>query len=84
MEKQINEMYAQINEHKNYLKDTDYKAIKEAEIGVRMDEAVRDRRQQARDEINRLEYEIELLTEQLEEQKNEQSQEVFHVDTPLR
>ncbi|MFA6770349.1 MAG: hypothetical protein WCR71_04175 [Bacteroidales bacterium] len=84
MEKQINEMYAQINEHKNYLKDTDYKAIKEAEIGVRMDEAVRDRRQQARDEINRLEYEIELLTEQLEEQKNEQSQEVFHEDTPLR
>lgn len=84
MRESINEMYAQINEHKNYLKDTDYKAIKEAEIGVRMDEAVRDRRQQARDEINRLEYEIELLTEQLEEQKNEQSQEVFHEDTPLR
>ena len=41
---------------------------------------IKDARQHARDEINRLEYEVELL----EEQQNEQSQEDFHENISLR
>ena len=73
MKKQINEMYAQINEHKSYLRQTDYKVIKEAETEYVMPNELKDRRQFARDEINRLEYEVELIIEQLEE--DEQNQE---------
>jgi len=66
-------MYAQINEHKSYLRQTDYKVIKEAETEYVMPNELKDRRQFARDEINRLEYEVELIIEQLEE--DEQNQE---------
>lgn len=67
MKKQINGMYAQINEHKNFLRETDYKAIKQAETDYRMSDEELEERQFARDEINRLTYEITLLEEQEDE-----------------
>lgn len=45
---------------------------------------LKEERQHARDEINRLEYEIELLVEQIEEQQNEQIEEDFHENISLR
>lgn len=45
---------------------------------------IKDARQHARDEINMLEYEIELLAEQLKEQQNEQIEEDFHENISLR
>lgn len=72
MQKQVNEKHAQINELRNYLRSTDYKAIKEAETGNVMPEEIRDSRQQARDGINELEYEISTLEETMEfEQEDE-------------
>lgn len=59
-------MYAQINEHRNFLSNTDYKVIKEAETSYVLTEDEREQRQNARDEINRLTYKITLLEEELE------------------
>ena len=67
MKKQINGMYALINERKNFLRETDYKAIKQAETDYRMSDEELEERQFARDEINRLTYEITLLEEQEDE-----------------
>lgn len=75
MKKQINGMYAQINEHKNFLRETDYKAIKQAETDYRMSDEELEERQFARDEINRLEYEVGILEEALEEARAEQPEE---------
>ena len=74
MKKQINEMFAQINEYKNYLRKTDYQVIKEAELGYEMSDAVRVDRQDARDEINRLEYEVSMLEEQLKNKKEDEDE----------
>ncbi len=72
MQKQVNEKHAQINELRNYLRSTDYKVIKEAETGYVMPEEIRDSRQQARDGISELEYEISTLEETMEfEQEDE-------------
>ncbi len=83
-QKEINSKQSSILGYKSYLRETDYKAIKEAETGVSMAIEIKDARQHARDEINRLEYEIELLAEQLEEQKDEQIEEDFHENISLR
>ena len=56
-------MYAQINEHRNYLNQTDYKVIKEAETEYTMPIELKDARQHARDEINRISYEVEKMEE---------------------
>ena len=74
MQKQVNEKHAQINELRNYLRSTDYKAIKEAETGVAMLSEVKDERQFARDEINRLEYEVSMLEEQLKNKKEDEDE----------
>ena len=84
LQKEINSKQSSILGYKSYLRETDYKAIKEAELGVKMAGDVKDARQHARDEINRLEYEVELLVKQLEEQQNEQNQEDFHENISLR
>lgn len=76
MKKQINEMFAQINEYKNYLRKTDYQVIKEAELGYEMSDAVRVARQDARDEINRLEYNISVLEEELRGLEDAQAEEL--------
>ena len=52
LQKEINSLQSGIIAHKTYLKETDYKAIKEAETGVAMLSEVKDERQFARDEIN--------------------------------
>ncbi len=74
MQKQVNEKHAQINELRNYLRSTDYKVIKEAETGYVMPEEIRDSRQQARDGISELEYEISLLEEQLKNKKEDEDE----------
>ncbi len=74
MQKQVNEKHAQINELRNYLRSTDYKAIKEAETGYVMPEEIRDSRQHSRDEINRLEDEISMLEEQLKNKKEDEDE----------
>lgn len=84
IQKEINSKQSNILGYKSYLRETDYKAIKSAELGIEMADDVKDARQHARDEINRLEYEVELLVEQLEEQQDEQIEEDFHENISLR
>ena len=68
----INELQAQILEHKSYLYETDYIVIRGQETGQGIPEEVKDMRKFARDEINRLESEIA----ELEKQFNQQSENV--------
>ena len=74
LQKEINSLQSSIIAHKTYLKETDYKAIKEAETGVAMLSEVKDERQFARDEINRLEYEVSMLEEQLKNKKEDEDE----------
>ncbi len=67
LQKEINSLQSSVLAHKTYLKETDYKAIKEAETGVAMLSETKDERQFARDEINRIEYDISVLKEELKE-----------------
>ena len=67
MKEEVNGMHALINEHKNYLSKTDYKVIKESETGELMDDNVKEARQHARDEIKRLDYQISILEEEIEQ-----------------
>ena len=67
LQKEINNLQSSVIAHKTYLKETDYKVIKEAETGVAMLSEMKDERQFARDEINRLEYEVSMLEEELKE-----------------
>lgn len=71
LQKEINSLQSRIIAHKTYLKETDYKAIKEAETGELMLPDIKDKRQHARDEINRLEQEVSILEEQLKNKKEE-------------
>jgi uncharacterized protein (DUF2164 family) len=64
--KRINEKYAEINEMKALLADTDYHVIKEAEGDYNVPQEILDARAFARAKINRLEEEIELLEEELQ------------------
>ncbi len=63
--KRINEKYAEINEMKALLAETDYHIIKEAEGDYNVPQEILDARAFARAKINLLEEEIELLEEEL-------------------
>ena len=63
--KRINEKYAEINEMKALLAETDYHVIKEAEGDYSVPQGILDARAFARAKINLLEEEIELLEEEL-------------------
>lgn len=65
--KEINKKYAEINELKAMLVNTDYHVIKEAEGGYSVPQEVIDERQDARARINVLEAEIEQLEADLED-----------------
>lgn len=60
----INELYAQIAEHKLYLQSTDYHRLKAAEGGYNVPQDVIEQSQHARDEIDRLRLEIETLIQE--------------------
>ena len=62
---EINKKYAEINEMKAILADTDYHVIKEAEGGYNVPQEILDARDFARSKINLLEEEIEALEEEL-------------------
>jgi len=63
--KRINEKYAEINEMKALLADTDYHVIKEAEGDYNVPQEILDARALARAKINLLEEEIVVLEEEL-------------------
>jgi uncharacterized protein (DUF2164 family) len=63
--KRINEKYAEINEMKALLAETDYHVIKEAEGGYNVPQEILDARVLARAKINLLEEEIEVLEEEM-------------------
>jgi len=63
--KRINEKYAEINEMKALLAETDYHVIKEAEGDYNVPQEILDARAFAREKINLLEEEIVLLEEEL-------------------
>ena len=65
---QINIFQSQILEHKSYLFSTDYVVIRNQETGQGIPEDVKDMRNFARSEINRLESEIAKLENQISEQ----------------
>ena len=69
---QIDKLQSQILEHKAYLYDTDYVVIRSQETGQGIPEEIKDLRNFARAEINRIEAEIA----KLEKQFNEQSESV--------
>ena len=64
---EINKKYAEINEMKALLADTDYHVIKEAEGDYTIPAGILQERQHARSEINRLEAEIMILEEEMKE-----------------
>jgi hypothetical protein len=70
---EINKKYAEINELKAMLVNTDYHVIKEAEGGYTAPEEVRQIRADARIRINELEGEIDRLA-QLELEAQEETQ----------
>lgn len=61
----MNKKYAQINENRQFLLATDYKIIKEFDCGTPACAELKAKRQEARDEINRLEAEIKLMDEEV-------------------
>ena len=63
--KRINEKYAEINEMKALLADTDYHVIKEAEGDYNVPQEILDARDFARAKINLLEEEIVVIEEEL-------------------
>ena len=65
---QIDKLQSQILEHKAYLFSTDYVVIRNQETGQSIPEEIKDMRNFARAEINRLEAEIAKLEKQISEQ----------------
>jgi len=59
-----NELYAQITELKGFLYSTDYKVIRAYEQNQPVDAELLQARQAARNEINRIEVEIENMPEE--------------------
>lgn len=78
--KQINDKWGEIAAHRAYLTSTDYHVIKESETRARevvgtevpyvIPESVIYSRKQARDEINRLQSEIEVLIDEINAEDN--------------
>ena len=66
--KRINEKYAEINEMKALLAETDYHVIKEAEGGYNVPQEILDARALARIRINELEGEIAQLELEAQEE----------------
>lgn len=64
---EINKKYAEINELKAMLVNTDYHVIKETEGGYSVPQEIIDERQDARNRINVLEAEIAQLEAELED-----------------
>ena len=65
---QIDKLQSQILEHKAYLFSTDYVVIRNQETGQSIPEEIKDMRNFARAEINRIEAEIAKLEKQISEQ----------------
>jgi len=65
--KEINKKYAEINDLKALLANTDYQVIKEAEGGYSVPQEIINKRQDARARINVLEAEIAQLEDALED-----------------
>ena len=65
---QIDKLQSQILEHKAGLYNTDYVVIRSQETGKGIPEEIKDMRNFARAEINRLEAEIAKLEKQISEQ----------------
>jgi hypothetical protein len=66
LQSQINQKQGEILGHKSILNATDWEVIKATELGVVLDERIKQARQEARDAINTLETEIVGLFQQLE------------------
>lgn len=66
----INQKESKILEYKAFLSETDYKVIKHAE-GYEISEETLSQRASAREAINSLEAEIEVLKQQLEQENEE-------------
>ena len=64
---EINKKYAEINELKAMLVNTDYHVIKEAEGGYNVPQEILDARTLARAKINLLEEEIVVIEEELKD-----------------
>lgn len=68
-EEQINDLYVKILNCKNYLIDTDYKAMKYAEGVEEEDNDVKSKRESARDTINLCQEKInELIVQKTEDE----------------
>ena len=61
----INELQAQILEHKSYLYETDYVVIRNQETGQTISDEIKANRASARSKINLLEDEIKELEKQI-------------------
>lgn len=71
MEKQnlINQKQSKILEHKSYLFSTDYVVMRKQETGQTIPEDILHERAQARLQINELEEQIQVLDDELAEEK---------------
>ena len=68
-QKQINQMQGQVLEHKSLLFATDYVVIRNQETGQPIPEDVLHERAQARLQISELELQIQVLEDELAEEK---------------
>ena len=73
---EINKKYAEINELKAMLVNTDYHVIKEAEGGYSVPREIIDERQDARNRINVLEAEIAQLEADMEDASSEVEEDI--------
>lgn len=81
--KRINGKYAEINEMKALLADTDYHVIKEAEGDYSVPQEILDARDFARAKINLLEEEIEQLEDAMED-TSEEGEELTQLGDDMR
>ena len=70
-ENEINALYGQITVAKNYLNDTDYMMLREAEGGAPAPEEVKGNRAAAREKVNQCEEEIKQLEGEKEKAEKE-------------
>ena len=68
-QKQINQMQGQVLEHKSLLFATDYVVIRNQETGQPIPEDILQERAQARLQISELELQIQVLEDELAEEK---------------
>ena len=75
-QKQINQMQGQVLEHKSLLFATDYVVIRNQETGQPIPEDVLQERAQARLQISELELQIQVLEDELAEEKRKEEDDV--------